>query len=69
MSLCGRCTQPYSRCLCVHTSARQFNRRYLLRCGFCDERGHDIPGCIEAPRHLRFDVVAGEYVRDRSRSR
>jgi hypothetical protein len=64
MTLCGRCGQAFSRCLCVHTSARQFKHRYLLRCAFCGERGHDVRGCAQAPRSLRFDIIAGEYVRD-----
>ncbi len=70
MTLCGRCGQSFSRCLCMHSSGRQFKRRYLLRCAFCGEQGHDVPGCIQAPRRLRFDIIAGEYVRDvRSRQR
>jgi hypothetical protein len=70
MNVCGRCDQSLSRCLCVHSSKRQFKHRYLLRCAFCGEQGHDVKMCVQAPRRLRFDIIAGEYVSDlRSRRR
>lgn len=70
MTVCGRCGQPYSRCLCVHSSGRQFKHRYLLRCAYCGEQGHGVDACMQAPKRLRFDIIVGEYIRDvRSRHR
>lgn len=64
MTFCWRCGQLYSRCLCVHSSGRQFKHRYLLRCAFCNEPGHGVEACPQAPARLRFDILVGEYIKD-----